>query len=263
MRALWPFFLQEVSCPSDFVTVILTRRRSDILRRHQKLYHDDVTVGRSRAVQACDYCHSRRTRCKGTSPCDTCLDRGIQCTFNRKDGARYQADVETDSSDTVQVPNQHTSAASTIDSLHPLQVEVSLEGNVHLWNILQQYERDYGRLQTTPIQGEVEMTDASEKRTARRQPPGFDGPVSELDVQRHVDVYFAKFHGQWPLLHRPSFRPETEPQFLVLSMVMISLWMSGDSTAQNAAVRIHERFVVLLQEQRVRTLQSGSPLHLV
>lgn len=104
------------------------------------------------------------------------------------------------------------------------------------------------------------MTDASEQRTARRQIPG---SVSELDVQRHVDVYFAKFHDQWPLLHRPSFRPETEPQFLVLSMVMISLWMSGDGTAQNAAVRIHERFVVLLQEQKVPTLPSRSPLHLV
>lgn len=165
--------------------------------------------------------------------------------------------METDSSDTAQVSNQHTSATSTIDALRPLPTEVSLEGNVHLWDILQQYERDYGRLQTTPIPGEVEMIDASKERTARRQPPG---SVSELDVQRHVDVYFTKFHGQWPLLHRPSFRPETEPQFLVLSMVMISLWISGDSTAQNAAVRIHERFLVLLQEQKVRTLQSRSTL---
>ncbi|OMP81944.1 hypothetical protein BK809_0006253 [Diplodia seriata] len=141
--------------------------------------------------------------------------------------------------------------SSTIETLRPLPAEVSIEGNVDLWDVLQQYEQQYGGLDAAATAEEVEMTDAAEEKTV-------DQGARELHLQRYVDDYFARFHHQWPLLHRPAFQPDSEPRFLVLSMVMVSLWTSGEARAQDAAVQMHERFMVMLHEQRVQSFRFSS-----
>ncbi|PYH43077.1 Zn(II)2Cys6 transcription factor domain-containing protein [Aspergillus saccharolyticus JOP 1030-1] len=67
-------------------------RRRDVLRRHlttckQRGSHQPLsqsTPGRKR--KACDACAEARSYCDGDYPCETCLQRGLQCTFARIHG---------------------------------------------------------------------------------------------------------------------------------------------------------------------------------
>ncbi|OJD37921.1 c6 and c2h2 transcription factor [Diplodia corticola] len=56
--------------------------RRDILRRHLELHDEDIELTRSRTSKACDVCRSRKTRCDGNTPCRTCSEKGLACTYN-------------------------------------------------------------------------------------------------------------------------------------------------------------------------------------
>lgn len=57
--------------------------RNDTLRQHVRTHHKTKELQYSRTIQACTYCRSRRSKCDGRSPCDTCFQRGIQCLYTR------------------------------------------------------------------------------------------------------------------------------------------------------------------------------------
>lgn len=37
-----------------------------------------------RAIRACDYCRSRKSRCNGIGPCDACTQRGNPCSLTQR-----------------------------------------------------------------------------------------------------------------------------------------------------------------------------------
>jgi hypothetical protein len=73
----------------------------------------------------------------------------------------------------------------------------------------------------------------------------------DLDMDYYVDVYFSHFNHQWPVLHRLSFQLSTEPQILLLAVVMIGLWVTGGSAAQSRAETMHEKLLTLLESRMV------------
>ncbi|EOD52341.1 putative c2h2 type zinc finger domain protein [Neofusicoccum parvum UCRNP2] len=77
------------------------------------------------------------------------------------------------------------------------------------------------------------------------------------DIRRHIDAYWTVFHPNWLFLHKPSFRPEQEPPFLLLSMVMTSLWLSSDEASRIVAMDLNRRLMSMLYQQR------GMLLHLI
>ncbi|KAI9373619.1 hypothetical protein BJX61DRAFT_502094 [Aspergillus egyptiacus] len=70
----------SLSCP--YCTSTLTR--SDLLRRHIRIYHRDREPPATRAQKACTACRSRKERCHGGFPCSACEKRGISCSFERE-----------------------------------------------------------------------------------------------------------------------------------------------------------------------------------
>ncbi|KOS36944.1 hypothetical protein ACN38_g12286 [Penicillium nordicum] len=55
--------------------------RSDTLRRHVRQRHG-IIEPLKRAQRACKSCHAGKSRCGGGVPCDECLRRKIECSFN-------------------------------------------------------------------------------------------------------------------------------------------------------------------------------------
>lgn len=60
--------------------------RSDTLRRHARQRHG-IIEPLKRAQRACKSCHAGKSRCEGGVPCDECLRRKIDCSFNDPAGA--------------------------------------------------------------------------------------------------------------------------------------------------------------------------------
>jgi hypothetical protein len=62
--------------------------RNDTLRQHVRTHHKTKELRNSRAIQACTYCRSRRSKCDGQSPCISCFQRGIQCLYAQSSRGR-------------------------------------------------------------------------------------------------------------------------------------------------------------------------------
>ncbi|OJJ39979.1 hypothetical protein ASPWEDRAFT_33325 [Aspergillus wentii DTO 134E9] len=54
--------------------------RSDTLQRHVRKQHK-ITEPLNRARRACVSCHAGKSRCEGGVPCEECVRRNIQCSF--------------------------------------------------------------------------------------------------------------------------------------------------------------------------------------
>jgi hypothetical protein len=82
------------------------------------------------------------------------------------------------------------------------------------------------------------------------------GDQGQLDIDYHIESYFAHFHFQWPIIHRPSFQrsKDSQPHILALSMAMIGLWVTGDKVAQSRAENMHDKLVALLESRKVSSL---------
>ncbi|RAH79718.1 C6 and C2H2 transcription factor [Aspergillus japonicus CBS 114.51] len=59
-----------------------TLARSDLLRRHVRIYHPDRQPPSARTPKACSNCHARKERCDGGTPCARCARRGVHCSRN-------------------------------------------------------------------------------------------------------------------------------------------------------------------------------------
>ncbi|KAJ5552746.1 hypothetical protein N7494_002124 [Penicillium frequentans] len=57
--------------------------RNDTMRQHVRTHHKTRELHYSRAIQACAYCRSRRSKCDVQSPCGACLRRGIRCSYTQ------------------------------------------------------------------------------------------------------------------------------------------------------------------------------------
>ncbi|KGO47922.1 Transcription factor, fungi [Penicillium expansum] len=62
--------------------------RNDTLRQHVRTHHKNRELQYSRAIRACTYCRSRRSKCDGQFPCGACFQREIQCSYTQNSRGR-------------------------------------------------------------------------------------------------------------------------------------------------------------------------------
>ncbi|EIT75863.1 hypothetical protein AO1008_02385 [Aspergillus oryzae 100-8] len=87
----------------------------------------------------------------------------------------------------------------------------------------------------------------------RRKIPCF--PISSPSAgswkkQCFVDLYFEKFHPYWPFIHRGSFNGFNETPLLAQSVMVIGLWLSGERSAQSAALDLHKTLGLAIRQQK-------------
>lgn len=78
-----------------------------------------------------------------------------------------------------------------------------------------------------------------------------DYTTQPIDTAYYVRLYFLHFNPQWPFIHEASFRYQEEPTVLVLALVMVGLWITGEAKARRQAWKIHDRLHTLIKEQMV------------
>lgn len=161
------------------------KKFSDTLRRHIQKQHK-TTEPLNRARRACAGCHAGKIRCEGGVPCEECVRRNIQCSFQGHDASTSAEEQQTRSS---------TAPSSSLND------ELS------------------------------ESYDWKRKKCVGR--------------------YFEIFHPRWPFIHRGSFNVRQEPPLLLLSVMAIGMWTSGEQSAQSAAVELHDKLDVAIRDQRV------------
>ncbi|KAL2864395.1 Zn(II)2Cys6 transcription factor [Aspergillus lucknowensis] len=190
--------------------------RSDTLRRHAQLHRREHEESTPRAARACDRCHASKTRCDGQEPCRVCSRRGLRCTFNRRRKA-------------AEPPS--TTASEARDEPRAVLTNV----NEDLQSLLLQHE---SYLRENRLRAQTERN-------------GEQGQQGQLDIDHYVEIYFAHFHSQWPIVHRPSFNygKDTQPHVLTLSLVMIGLWVTGETAARSRAENMHDKLVTLLENR--------------
>ncbi|KAL2810343.1 hypothetical protein BJX63DRAFT_423177 [Aspergillus granulosus] len=224
-----------------------TFERSDTLRRHQQLHRREEPDSTPRAVKACDRCHSSKTRCDGKLPCNACSRRGFRCTFDRQSKRAPKAAVAAKTTRDISMgesdgPVPHDSTPS-VDIDGTVAVSVPDRSSA-IQSILLQHEeelRQNGILVRPVLSGVNGPFQYSAGDTAH----------SPLDVDYHVEVYFAHFHPQWPFLHKPSFlrTKDSGPQVLLLTVVMIGLWVTGNISSRSRAEQMHDKLVALLENR--------------
>lgn len=210
--------------------------RSDTLRRHRQLHLRDGQERMPRAARACDCCHASKTRCDGKKPCNVCSRRGLRCTFSRSPKQALVGNAAT--SKVMSEPEVQTSRTSVDYQEHerserserPLTPGASKE------------------VQTLILQHENYLRDTTLLTRTERNGEGDQG---QLDIEYHVEIYFAHFHSQWPIIHKPSFllSKDSQPHVLILSLAMIGLWVTGEMAARTRAKNMHEKLVTLLESR--------------
>ncbi|KAL4874690.1 hypothetical protein BJY04DRAFT_211857 [Aspergillus karnatakaensis] len=201
--------------------------RTDSLRRHQQLHRREQGQGQAgslfpRTSKACDQCHASKTRCDGRDPCNVCSRRGIACRYDRESKRVLPGDTP------MQIEANKPAEPTPVQRGDPIH------------DLILQHEND---LRERGLLMSPEIVRATTQQS-ESEPGG-----SDIDLDYHVEVYFDHFHYQWPMLHSHSFRLSKEPQILLLAVVMIGLWVTGDGAARSRAENMHEKLLALLENQ--------------
>ncbi|KAE8385723.1 hypothetical protein BDV23DRAFT_190598 [Aspergillus alliaceus] len=97
----------------------------------------------------------------------------------------------------------------------------------------------------------------AEQQHSRNRTPLPSSPSHERSPEfywgkrkQYVDHYFEVFHPRWPFIHKGTFNLHQETPLLLQSMVAIGMWTSKESSAQSAAVELHEKLDSAIRGQR-------------
>ncbi|KIA75804.1 hypothetical protein HK57_00418 [Aspergillus ustus] len=224
-----------------------TFERSDTLRRHQQLHLRQDNDATRRAAKACDRCHSSKTRCDGKQPCNVCCRRALRCTFNRQ--SKRASGAVTGDENPTEDPVNVLEIPESLNSMPFVDTDIGAAVSVPdrhtaIKSIILQHEQEL-RQNRILVRPDASGTSGSPQQSAD------DASQTPLDIDYHVEVYFSHFHHQWPFLHKPSFlRTKTSgPQVLLLTVVMIGLWVTGDVSSRARAEKMHDKLVALLENR--------------
>ncbi|KAL4938648.1 hypothetical protein BDV06DRAFT_231633 [Aspergillus oleicola] len=236
--------------------------RTDSLRRHRQLHTRHGEDVAPRTSKACDQCHRSKTRCDGGQPCGVCARRGGACTFDRLS----KRNRENPGSMPLSQRNTRTEDIQNALELHRTNAEAGIPSDTDSLSDMDgsgygRHDPNYQRteMEDLMLQHETQLREKG-LLASRCRASGGEKAVGngDLDIDHYVHVYFSHFHYQWPMLHCRSFRLSKEPQILLLAVVMIGLWVTGENTAQARAETMHEKLVSLLENQ-MDTWQKITP----
>ncbi|KAF5879083.1 putative transcription factor c2h2 cys6 protein [Botrytis fragariae] len=63
-----------------------------------------------------------------------------------------------------------------------------------------------------------------------------------------LEVYFTKIHPSWPILHAPTFNPQSVSPILLGSMLMLANWLDGSQQHEKLASIVFEAILAALLE---------------
>ncbi|KOC13563.1 hypothetical protein AFLA70_93g002911 [Aspergillus flavus AF70] len=103
------------------------------------------------------------------------------------------------------------------------------------------------------VLGRTNRRDSRGSLTERPQLPsqGSFPSAGSWKKQCFVDLYFEKFHPYWPFIHRGSFNWFNETPLLAQSVMVIGLWLSGERSAQSAALDLHKTLGLAIRQQKL------------
>jgi hypothetical protein len=93
-------------------------QRADALRRHTDRHcekrtpppiESDQKNSRARVKLACDSCHDKKLKCNGDSPCQTCAQKSIPCTYERDHSRNLPLSLDGQTGDLPAGTSQHRS----------------------------------------------------------------------------------------------------------------------------------------------------------
>lgn len=202
------FQAQSYGCP--FCSRVFAR--NDTLRQHVRTNHKNKELQSCRAVQACEFCRLRRSRCNGQRPCDACSQRGIQCSYSQNPRRRALEQR-------LSGPDSHMNSTASKKAGCTYSTYSSVAGS----SFLQRMEA----IENSPC-----------------------------EIVPYVEAYFEKFHPKWPFLHPATFDADHEPAFFLQSVVMVGLWVTGESNMQQTAKYLHQKLTSSIYEQKVSYIFS-------
>lgn len=108
--------------------------RNDTLRQHVRTNHKTRELQYSRAIQACTYCRSRRSKCDGQSPCGACFQRGIQCSYTQNSRGRALEQNRCQNGHTSPIPSVEPDCAYSFyypatEPIGPIQRSETIENS--------------------------------------------------------------------------------------------------------------------------------------
>ncbi|KAL4782330.1 hypothetical protein BJX76DRAFT_332931 [Aspergillus varians] len=239
--------------------------RTDSLRRHRQVHLRDQGADIvPRASRACDRCHTSKTRCDGHEPCNVCSRRGVACTYNRLAKRAVTGDsgpcpAPATQTGSVSDDGQNSQQHDLNETYDWITNDTSMGGGSdlpqnsdHRW-LNETTSLSRSEIQDLIIHHENQLRAKGFFGTCGAEPltgePPYCGRISDLDTDHYLEVYFAHFHYQWPMLHGRLFLLSKEPRILYLAVVMIGLWVTGESAAQARAETMHEKLLTLLENR--------------
>lgn len=108
--------------------------RKDLLNRHYKTVHssndgsgrNQMLNARIRCVKACECCRERRIKCSGGNPCDSCVQKALDCTFSR--GSKRFSVIK---SEFDEISQSASPASSPSSSTHDRDGGIEVENNAN------------------------------------------------------------------------------------------------------------------------------------
>ncbi|KAE8370173.1 transcription factor with C2H2 and Zn(2)-Cys(6) DNA binding domain [Aspergillus caelatus] len=82
------------------------------------------------------------------------------------------------------------------------------------------------------------------------EPSGLNQNDPQSQIDQYIQLYFARFHPQWPFLHRATFSASHEPSLLLYAVVMIGMWVSGKDSSRRSALDLHRRLGACIRQQQ-------------
>ncbi|KAI3542606.1 early growth response protein 1 is a zinc-finger protein, partial [Colletotrichum filicis] len=223
-------------------------KKSTLQRLHFPVHHAVPSLQEApptRVAQACVPCHRTKTRCDGQQPtCSTCNDKGKSCEWPQpRGGSKSLTDRSSSSpSSSSGLPTSGCTPPSNSMALpdhggHPMTAPSMQHQHQH------PHHPPTGMTTTSHAMmsaGPMPMTTMSDTLD-------FTTPGSILDEAMRLQlqsIYFAKFHPQWPLLHRETFETTAQPKLLMQAVMTVGLWFASWPDARGLAIKFHDSLLV-------------------
>lgn len=241
-----------------------------------------------RVTRACDRCHVQKSKCDGASPCGICARKGFRCSFkrgdelenngrtqqsppvenhaiNRRDGSeparkrtrRHERTQEDEALfDNIHVPqvtpvhpDPSFSELSTVSAREIRAVLLQRESALQE-DAVKSAEQDHLSEPTSQF-GDLFVPSPEDESLFPGDEYLIPSFARTLDVDHYVCLYFVHFHPFWPFIMKSSFTPRKEPRILVLAIMMIGLWITGEDRLRKLAWTIHDHLHVMVKRQMV------------
>jgi Fungal Zn(2)-Cys(6) binuclear cluster domain/Fungal specific transcription factor domain len=240
---------------------------SDSLLRHLAKHGVFKPSPSGRSKRACVTCHAGKTKCDGNERCATCVKKGIECRYRSQDDgaqisispvesgdqANWQSSTSPKPSAREQEPAPSSSyqAAPLASNSQSQRPPLSLTGSSQFWAPGTSGLVDWSAVKI--------RTDSNAQNTSRTQAVDPDVSLDAVST-KYLDLYYARFHHRWPIIHRPSLEEETPVSIVLSSMTMIGAWLEGTQQAKTRALNSHEQLVSEALSQLVRIQHSHGAL---